>query len=192
MIRRYGTARSRSDRSAYSSIVRRRASRTQEASLAASIMHHWYHERSARRTLGETASYPATDSRVAIPVGSASAHCFLHERANPCLLGGGELFQREGRRPHGAFIEIRLVAEAQRCVSGLELRRTLEETDHVTVLGIRGHPVPEPRREDWRAGLDDGMEPLTHGAFRRRHLGELREHGAFLVGLVPARAAARR
>src|SRR5712691_5584358 len=33
----------------------------------------------------------------------ASAHRFLHERADPCFFGGGQLLQREGDRPHGAF-----------------------------------------------------------------------------------------
>jgi hypothetical protein len=31
----------------------------------------------------------------------------------------------------------------------------LEEADDIAVLGMRGHPVPESRREGWRAGLDD-------------------------------------
>jgi hypothetical protein len=35
------------------------------------------------------------------------------------------------------------------------------------------------------------MEPLGHGAIRFRHLGDLREHVAFLVCLARARAAAR-
>jgi hypothetical protein len=43
----------------------------------------------------------------------ASAYCFLHERADPCLFGGGQLLQREGGRPHVAFVEVCLVAEAE-------------------------------------------------------------------------------
>src|SRR6266852_4971433 len=121
----------------------------------------------------------------------SSAHCFLHEGADPCLVGGGQLRQSEGGRPHGAFVEVRLVAEAERRVPRLELLRALEEADDVAVLGIRGHPVPESGREGWRAGFDDRMEPLAHGAIRFRHLGDLREHGAFPVRLVRARAAAR-
>jgi hypothetical protein len=35
------------------------------------------------------------------------------------------------------------------------------------------------------------VEPLGHGAIRFRHLGDLREHGAFLVPLGRAWAAAR-
>jgi len=41
----------------------------------------------------------------------------------------------------------------------------------------------------WRAGLDDRVEPLGHGAILFGHFRDLREHGAFPVGL--ARAAAR-
>src|SRR5436190_759077 len=114
---------------------------------------------------------------------SSSAHRFLHERDDPCFGGGG--------RPHGAFVEVRLVAEAERRVPRLELVRTLEEADDMVVLGVRGHPVPGSRREGWRAGFDDGMEPLGHGAIRFRHRGNLREHVAFPVGLLRARAAAR-
>jgi hypothetical protein len=121
----------------------------------------------------------------------SSAHRLLHQRADPCLVGGGQLRQSEGGRPHGAFVEVRLVAEAERRVPGVELLRALEEADDLAVLGIRGHPVPESRREGWRAGFDDGMEPLAHGTIRSRHLGDLREHGAFPVRLVRARAAAR-
>src|SRR5579872_7138879 len=121
----------------------------------------------------------------------SSARCFLHERADSCLFGGGQLFQREGDGPRGAFVEVRLVAKAQRRVPGLELLRALEEADDVAVLGICGHPVPEFRREGWRAGFDDRMEPLAHGAIRFRHLGDLREHSVFAIRLVRARALAR-
>src|SRR6266550_7572733 len=114
---------------------------------------------------------------------SSSAHRFLHERDDPCFGGGG--------RPHGAFVEVRLVAEAERRVPRLELVRPLEEADDMVVLGVRGHPVPGSRREGWRAGFDDGMEPLGHGAIRFRHRGNLREHVAFPVRLLRARAAAR-
>jgi hypothetical protein len=38
----------------------------------------------------------------------SSAHRFLHQRAGPCLVGGGQLGQREGGGPHGAFVEVRL------------------------------------------------------------------------------------
>src|SRR3989449_5493025 len=114
----------------------------------------------------------------------ALARRFLHERGDPCLFGGSQPLQREGGRPHGAFVEVRLVAEAERRVPCFELLRCLEEADDVAVLGIRGHPVPESRREGWRAFFDDSMEPLTHGAIRFPHLSYLREHGAFPVLLV--------
>src|SRR5205085_8800938 len=114
----------------------------------------------------------------------SSAHRFLHQRADPCLFGGGQLREREGGRPHGAFVEVRLVVEAERRVPRVELLRALEEADDLAVLGICGHPVPESRREGWRAGFDDSMEPLAHGAIRFPHLGDLREHGAFPVRLV--------
>src|SRR5438128_8260816 len=121
----------------------------------------------------------------------SSAHCFLHERADPCLFGGSQLLQREGGRPHGAFVEVRLVHEAERRVPRFELLRALEEADDLAVLGIRGHPVPESRREGGRAGFDDRMEPLAYGAIRFRHRGDLREHGAFPIRLVRAPTEAR-
>ena len=121
----------------------------------------------------------------------SSAHRFLHERADPCLFGGGQLLQREGGRPHGAFVEVRLVVEAERRVPRVELLRALEEADDLAVLGIRGHPIPGFRREGWRAGFDDLMEPLGHGAIRFRHLGDRREHVAFPSALsLFARASA--
>src|SRR5437660_585636 len=115
---------------------------------------------------------------------SSSAHRFLHERADPCFGGGGQLLQREGDRPHGAFVEVRLVAEAERGVPRLELVRALEEADDLVVLGVRGHSVLGSRRAGWRARFDDGLEPLGHGAIRFRHLGNLREHIAFPIRLV--------
>src|SRR5207302_3939701 len=51
----------------------------------------------------------------------SSAHRFLHGRADPCLFGGSQLLQRKGGRPEGAFVEVRLVAEAQRHVPLFEL-----------------------------------------------------------------------
>src|SRR5437764_15108100 len=112
------------------------------------------------------------------------SHRFLHERADPCLVGGGQLRESEGGGPHGAFIEVRLVAEAKRRVPRLELLPALKEADDVAVLGIRGHPVPESRREGWRAGCDDRMEPTAQGAILFRDLRDLREHDAFSVALV--------
>src|SRR2546423_1240799 len=59
--------------------------------------------------------------------------------------------------------------------------------DDLSVLRIRGHPVPESRREGRRACLDDGMKPLGHGAIRFPHLGDLREYLAFPTCLVRGR-----
>jgi hypothetical protein len=45
----------------------------------------------------------------------------------------------------------------------------------------------------WRAGFDDGMQPLAQNAIRFRHLGDLRKHGTFPSALSargPRRAAA--
>src|SRR5436189_1079051 len=96
------------------------------------------------------ASRPGTEPWIS--EGQSSAQRFLHERADLFLFGGGQPLQREGGRPHGAFVEVRLVAEAERRVPGFELLRALEEADDIAVLGIRGHPVPGSRREGWRAG----------------------------------------
>ena len=119
------------------------------------------------------------------------AHRFLHERGDPCLFGGSQLLQREGDRPQGAFVEVCRVAEAERRVPGAELLCALEEADDLALPGIRGHPVPGFRREGWRAGFDDRMEPLGHGALWFRHLGDLREHVAFPFRLVRVRARFR-
>src|SRR5438445_12007275 len=117
----------------------------------------------------------------------SSAHRFLHERADPCLCGGSQLLQREGDGPHGPFVEVRLVAEAERRVPRVELLRALEEADDLAVLGVRGHSVPESRREGWGAGFDENMEPLPHGPFQFRHLTYLRDDGAFPVRLARSR-----
>src|SRR5215210_8177776 len=109
-----------------------------------------------------------------------SARRPLHERADPRLLGGAQLLKREGGRPNGAFVEVRLVAEVERSVPRVELLGALEVADDLAVLvGVSGHPVPGLRREGGSAGLDDLVEPLGHGAIGFWHLGDLREHGAF-------------
>src|SRR6266704_1396740 len=131
-------------------------------------------------------------------VGARSlAHRFLDERGDPCLFSRGQPFQRKRRGPHVAFVEVRLVAEAERRVPRLELRRCLEEADDLIVLGIRGHPVPESRPEGWRAFSDNSMKPLGHGAIRFPHLSDLRQHSALplpltslhLLNAIPYRAS---
>ena len=77
----------------------------------------------------------------------ASTHRFFHERADFYLFGGIQLLECEAGRPHGAFVEVRLMHEAKRRIPRFELGRTLEKADDLAVLGIRGHPVPESRRE---------------------------------------------
>src|SRR5215203_2796477 len=116
--------------------------------------------------------------------GRLSAHCSFHERPDILLLGGGQLLEREGGRPHGAIVEVRLVAEAERRVPRVELLGALEEADDLAVSCIRGHSVPGFRRELWRVGCDDLVQPPGHGAIRFLHLGDLREHGAFPVRLL--------
>src|SRR5215213_4441921 len=111
---------------------------------------------------------------------SCSARRPLHERADPRLLGGTQLLQREGGRPHDAFVEVRRVVEAERRVPRVELLGALEVADDLAVLVVvGGHSVPGLRREGGRARLDDLVEPLGHGAVLSLHLGDLREHGAF-------------
>src|ERR1700690_3593082 len=58
-----------------------------------------------------------------------SAHRSPDEFGDPCLIRGGQLRQREGVWPHGAIVELRLVAETESRVPRLELRRILEEAD---------------------------------------------------------------
>src|ERR671911_283901 len=149
--------------------------------------------RRTRRRLGSASGRDAPGltvgrrSRVHRPGGSARRP--LHEHADPCLCGGTQLLQRKRGRPHGALVEVRLVAEAERSVPRVELLGALEEADDLAVLvGVRGHPVPGFRREVRRAGLDDRVEPLGHGAIRSPHLGDLREHGAFPRRSVLVRA----
>src|SRR5439155_20582283 len=54
----------------------------------------------------------------------------------------------------------------------------------LVVLGICGHPVPEPRRESGRAFSDNSVEPFGHGSCRFPHLRDLRKHGALPVSLA--------
>src|SRR5918992_4936450 len=120
---------------------------------------------------------------------STSAHGFLHERGDPCLVSGGQLGQREGGRPHVAVVEVRGLLEAKGRIARLELIRGREEADDLAVfVRVRGHPVPGPRGELRRTGLDQLVDPLGHGPIRCRHLGDLREHVALTIRLVRALA----
>src|SRR5262249_44250910 len=71
-----------------------------------------------------------------------SADRSLYERLDHCLFRAAQFLQREGRRPHLAFVEFRLVAETERGVASLEFLRALKETDDLPVLGISRHPIP--------------------------------------------------
>src|SRR5437667_7331580 len=70
----------------------------------------------------------------------SSAHRFLHQRADPCLFGGSQLLQREGGRPHGAFVEVRRVHEAERRVPRLELLRAWKKQTTLPSLAYAGMP----------------------------------------------------
>src|SRR5216117_3685531 len=97
-------------------------------------------------------------------VSFTSAHGSLHKRADLGLVGCGQLRQREGDRPHGAFVELRGVVEAEHRVPLLELPRVAEEADDLAVPRIGGHPVPRLRRELRSALRDDRVDPLAEGA----------------------------
>src|SRR5437879_4738904 len=133
----------------------------------------------------------ATGAAESVPPPRNSAHRFLHERADPCLVGGGQLLQREGDRPQVPSSRFALSLKPKVAYLALNLCALWKKQTTLPVLGVRGHPVPGSRPEGWRAAFDDGMEPLGHGAIRFRHLGNLREHVAFRVRLLRARAAAR-
>src|SRR5215469_6027407 len=113
-----------------------------------------------------------------------SADRLLEERDDSRLLGGGQLLQREDSRPHAAVVELCLVAEAEGRVPRLELLGVLEVADHISVLGIRGHPVPGSRRQPRCGGFDERMQPLREAAIRLRKCGNLRQYGGFIVRLV--------
>jgi len=50
--------------------------------------------------------------RVEAREAQSSAYRFLHQGDDPCLFNGGQLFERERGWPHGAFVEVRRVAES--------------------------------------------------------------------------------
>ena len=103
-----------------------------------------------------------------------SAHRFLHGRADPCLVGGGQLRPSEGGRPRAPSsrfavslkpnVVYLLLTSAHfgRSRRPCRPRHTRASRTRVSARG-------------WRAGFDDGMEPLNHGAIRFRQLGDLRE-----------------
>src|SRR5215211_5639089 len=98
--------------------------------------------RRTRRRLGSASGRDAPG----LPVGrrslvnrpGGSARRPLHELGDPRLCGGTQLLQRKRGRPHGALVEVRLVAEAERSVPRVELLGALEEEEDLAVLvGVR-------------------------------------------------------
>src|SRR5215218_8458185 len=77
--------------------------------------------RTAAAESPRTPPYAASRARSSRQLGSA--HRFLHELADLCLFGGGQLLQRKVGWPHGAFVEVRRVVEAERRVPRLEFVR---------------------------------------------------------------------
>ena len=141
------------------------------------------------------ASAPCVLPRAAVshrrkPAALSQLTALLDQRRDPGLVGLGQLGQGVSDRPHGAVVEVRLVAEAERRVPRLELLRGLEMADDGAVLGVRRHAVPRSRRKVGRAGRDDGMDPLGHHAIRFLHLGDLLEHVTLSVRLARARRSA--
>src|SRR5437588_10241455 len=89
-----------------------------------------------------------------------SAHRLFHKRGDLGLFAGSQLAERVLNRPHGAVVDFRLVAEAERLVSDFELPCVLEVTDHIVVLGVGGHSVPRFRRESRSCGCDQCVDLL--------------------------------
>src|SRR5215217_4350071 len=119
---------------------------------------------------------------------SVLLHRLLHKGGDPYLFGCGQFRQREGGRPHVAFVEVRRGVEAERRVPLLELRRRCEEADDLAVAGGVGrHPVPGLRHKVRRTLLDDLVEPLGHCPIRFFHLVDLGEHVSFPVRLLLVR-----
>ncbi len=119
---------------------------------------------------------------------SGSADRLLHERGDLLLVGGGQLLQREGGRPHRAVVELRSVVEAERRVPRAELRRALEEADDLAVPRVRGHPVPRLRHEVGRRLRDDRVQSRRHVAVALGHLRDLLEQVALPRRPVPPAA----
>ena len=74
-----------------------------------------------------------------------SAHRFLHERADLGLVGCGQLLARR-RRPHGAFVEVRAVVEAEHGVPLLELPALRKKQTTLPSLAYAGIPYRSSAR----------------------------------------------
>src|SRR5438552_8641067 len=112
-----------------------------------------------------------------------SAHRLFHKRGDLGLFAGSQLAERVLNRPHGAIVDFRLVAEAERLVSDFELPCVLEVTDHIAVLGVGGHSVPRFRRESRSCGCDQCVDLLGNGAIRLLHSGDSRKQLRFPIRL---------
>src|SRR5438445_5986893 len=112
-----------------------------------------------------------------------SAHRLFHKGGDLGLFGGSQLAERVLNRPHGAVVDFRLVAEAERLVSDFELPRVLEVTDHIAVLGVGGHSVPRFRHESRSCGCDQCVDLLGNGAIRLLHPGDSRKQLRFPICL---------
>ena len=105
------------------------------------------------------------------------------------FFGGGQLFQRRRSATWRSSSRFASCMKPNVAYLVLNFRAALEEADDLTVLGIRGHAVPEPRRQGQCSGFDDRRSCSQGDLFR--HGGDVREHGAFPDRLVCARARAR-
>src|SRR2546423_5511981 len=114
---------------------------------------------------------------------ASSAHRLFHKRGDLGLFAGRQLAERVLNRPHGAVVDFRLVAEAERLVSDFELPRVLEVTDHIAVLGVGGHSVPRFRRESRSCGCDECVDLLGNGTIRLLHSGDSRKQLRFPIRL---------
>ena len=121
-----------------------------------------------------------------------SAYCFLQERANPCLYGGGQLLQREGDghmapssrfavslKPNVAYLVLNVWA-------GWKKQTTLPSW-----LAYAGIPYQVLGRKAATLSLMITCKPPGHRAIRLLHRGDRREYGAFPFRLVLVRARFR-
>src|SRR6202030_632108 len=112
-----------------------------------------------------------------------SAHRLFHKRGDLGLFGGSQLAECVLNRPHGAVVDFRLVAEAERLVPDFELPCVLEVTDQIAVLSVCGHSVPRFRCESRCCGCDQSVHLFGNGAIRLLHPGDSRKQLRFAIRL---------
>src|SRR5581483_9437669 len=164
------SSRSRSTRSRSGTSARRRPSTSRTAVDAVA----WCVEHARRGARARSESSPP----------SSSAHRPLDEIGDLLFLGPRQPRQRKRGRPHVAVVEVGLVAEAERRVPRLELRRVLEEADDLPVLRVGRHAVPGARLEPGRGLDDDGVHPLGHGAVGVGHSRDQCEHDLLALRIL--------